>query len=101
MIPTISDKLLPNAVNEAPTTDDTPFAPAATTVNYQNMDRELLKVWQLVHDLSEQLAHNQKITASLQNQAQSLQVSLRDPKHTRSSHHHSLFSLRRTRLTGL
>jgi hypothetical protein len=38
------------------------------------MDSELLQVWQLVHELSDQLALNQKITNTLQNQAGSLKV---------------------------
>ncbi|KAF9021758.1 hypothetical protein BDZ89DRAFT_957210 [Hymenopellis radicata] len=36
------------------------------------MDADLMRIWQLVHDLSEQLAHNQKLTATLQAQANSL-----------------------------
>jgi hypothetical protein len=42
------------------------------------MDNELLRIWQLVHELSEQLAHNQKITSALQSQASALKVSLSD-----------------------
>lgn len=38
------------------------------------MDSDLLRVWQLVHELSEQLALNQKITNALQTQAGSLKV---------------------------
>jgi hypothetical protein len=38
------------------------------------MDNELLRIWQLVHELSEQLAHNQKITNALQSQANTLKV---------------------------
>ncbi|KIY73450.1 hypothetical protein CYLTODRAFT_387109 [Cylindrobasidium torrendii FP15055 ss-10] len=36
------------------------------------MDNDLLRIWQLVHDLSDQLSHNQKLTASLQQQADAL-----------------------------
>lgn len=39
------------------------------------MDGDILRVWQLVHELSEQLALNQKITNTLQSQAGSLKVS--------------------------
>jgi hypothetical protein len=38
------------------------------------MDNELLLVWQLVNELSEQLAHNQKITTTLKSQAGALKV---------------------------
>jgi hypothetical protein len=38
------------------------------------MDNELLRVWQLVHELSDQLAHNQKIANTLQSQAGVLKV---------------------------
>jgi hypothetical protein len=38
------------------------------------MDSELLRVWQLVHELSDQLAHNQKIANTLQSQAGALKV---------------------------
>ncbi len=41
---------------------------------FNTMDGDLLRIWQLVHDLSEQLAHNQKLTATLQAQANSLKV---------------------------
>lgn len=40
------------------------------------MDSELLRVWQLVHELSDQLAHNQKIANTLQSQAGALKVRL-------------------------
>jgi hypothetical protein len=40
------------------------------------MDNELLRVWQLVHELSDQLAHNQKIASTLQSQAGVLKVCL-------------------------
>ncbi|KAF7969846.1 hypothetical protein HWV62_25842 [Athelia sp. TMB] len=36
------------------------------------MDSELLRVWQLIHELSDQLVHNQKVAHSLQNQADNL-----------------------------
>ncbi|KAK0208957.1 hypothetical protein DFS33DRAFT_1306566 [Desarmillaria ectypa] len=51
------------------------------------MDSELMRVWQLVHELSEQLAHNQKLTAALQSQARSLQ--------TQAAHNSAGFVLRR------
>ncbi|KAG7452123.1 uncharacterized protein BT62DRAFT_926343 [Guyanagaster necrorhizus] len=51
------------------------------------MDGELMRVWQLVHELSEQLAHNQKLTATLQSQARSLQ--------TQAAHNSTGFVLRR------
>jgi hypothetical protein len=38
------------------------------------MDSELLRVWQLVHELSDQLAHNQKIASTLQSQTGALKV---------------------------
>jgi hypothetical protein len=38
------------------------------------MDNDLLRVWQIVHELSEQLAHNQKIANTLQSQANILKV---------------------------
>ena len=44
------------------------------TLRDDRMDGELMRVWQLVHELSEQLAHNQKLTATLQSQARALQV---------------------------
>ncbi|KAJ7897298.1 hypothetical protein B0H14DRAFT_400135 [Mycena olivaceomarginata] len=36
------------------------------------MENELVRIWQIVHELSEQLAQNQKTTAALQTQAASL-----------------------------
>ncbi|KAJ6623073.1 hypothetical protein B0H10DRAFT_1786993 [Mycena sp. CBHHK59/15] len=36
------------------------------------MEAELVRIWQIVHDLSEQLAQNQKITTTLQSQAVAL-----------------------------
>lgn len=39
------------------------------------MDTDLLRVLQVIHDLGEQLTHNQKITAALQTQANALKVS--------------------------
>ncbi|KAK0500704.1 hypothetical protein EDD18DRAFT_1145496 [Armillaria luteobubalina] len=51
------------------------------------MDGELMRVWQLVHELSEQLAHNQKLTATLQSQARALQ--------TQATHNSTGFVLRR------
>ena len=39
------------------------------------MESELLLVWQVVTELSEQLAHNQKLASSLQSQASVLKVS--------------------------
>ncbi|KAJ7103139.1 hypothetical protein B0H15DRAFT_811100 [Mycena belliarum] len=36
------------------------------------MESELVRIWQIVHELSEQLAQNQKTTASLQSQAAAL-----------------------------
>ncbi|TDL26397.1 hypothetical protein BD410DRAFT_741712 [Rickenella mellea] len=38
----------------------------------RDMDSDLLRAWQLIHELSEQLAHNQKIVAALQSQANAL-----------------------------
>jgi hypothetical protein len=38
------------------------------------MEGELLRVWQLIHELSDQLAHNQKIANTLQSQAGALKV---------------------------
>lgn len=40
------------------------------------MDNELLRVWQLISELSEQLAANQKITSNLLSQAGNLKVSI-------------------------
>lgn len=40
------------------------------------MDNELLLVWQVVNELSEQLAHNQKLTSALKSQAGVLKVKL-------------------------
>lgn len=40
----------------------------------------LMLVWQVVNELSEQLAHNQKLTAALQSQAGVLKVSTDIPK---------------------
>ncbi|KAF8079101.1 hypothetical protein FPV67DRAFT_1467513 [Lyophyllum atratum] len=51
------------------------------------MDTDILRVWQLVHELSDQLALNQKITATLQAQAGSLK--------TQASHSGTGFTLRR------
>jgi hypothetical protein len=38
------------------------------------MDNEFLRLWQLVHELGDQLAHNQKITSALQSEAEALKV---------------------------
>ena len=38
------------------------------------MENELLLVWQVVNELSEQLAHNQKLTSALKSQAGVLKV---------------------------
>jgi hypothetical protein len=38
------------------------------------MDNELIRVWQLVNELSEQLAQNQKLANTLHSQAGSLKV---------------------------
>lgn len=40
------------------------------------MDNDLLRVWHLVHELSDQLVQNQKITSTLQSQASLLKVRL-------------------------
>lgn len=40
------------------------------------MDSDLLRAWLLVHELSDQLAHNQKMTNALQSRAISLKVRL-------------------------
>ncbi|KAG6845165.1 hypothetical protein H0H87_012961 [Tephrocybe sp. NHM501043] len=42
------------------------------------MDSDMLRLWQLVHELSEQLAANQKLTATLQSQASTLKVQASD-----------------------
>lgn len=39
------------------------------------MDTELLRVWQIVNELSDQLAHNQKLAGTLKSQAGLLKVS--------------------------
>ena len=41
------------------------------------MDNELVLVWQVVNELSEQLAHNQKLTNALKSQAGLLKVCFR------------------------
>lgn len=41
------------------------------------MDNELVLVWQVVNELSEQLAHNQKLTNALKSQAGLLKVRFR------------------------
>lgn len=46
----------------------------ATFNSPSTMDNELMRVWQLVHELSDQLSHNQKLTNTLQSQAGSLKV---------------------------
>lgn len=51
------------------------------------MDTDLLRVLQLIHDLGEQLTHNQKVTAALQTQANALR--------TQASNSVSGFALRR------
>ncbi|GLB43507.1 hypothetical protein LshimejAT787_1400190 [Lyophyllum shimeji] len=51
------------------------------------MDSDILRVWQLVHELSDQLALNQKITATLQAQTGSLK--------TQAAHASTGFALRR------
>lgn len=51
------------------------------------MDSDLLRVWQLIHELSDQLALNQKITSALQSQAGSLK--------TQAANSGSGFALRR------
>lgn len=38
------------------------------------MDTDMLRLYQIVHDLGEQLAHNQKFAASLQAQSATLKV---------------------------
>jgi hypothetical protein len=38
------------------------------------MDSDLVRAWQLINELSEQLSHNQKIIATLSSQAGILQV---------------------------
>ena len=38
------------------------------------MDNDLLRAWLLVHELSDQLAHNQKMSTALQARATSLKV---------------------------
>ena len=39
-----------------------------------DMDTDFLRAWQLIHDLSDQLAHNQKLISTLTSQAGALQV---------------------------
>ncbi|KAG8219457.1 hypothetical protein J3R82DRAFT_385 [Butyriboletus roseoflavus] len=51
------------------------------------MDNELLRAWLLVHELSDQLAHNQKMTSALQSRAASLRG--------QAAHSSSGFALRR------
>ncbi|KAJ6520239.1 hypothetical protein C8R45DRAFT_54025 [Mycena sanguinolenta] len=51
------------------------------------MDNELVRIWQIVHELSEQLAQNQKATSALQTQAAALK--------TQASHAGTGFALRR------
>ncbi|KIL01004.1 hypothetical protein PAXRUDRAFT_821012 [Paxillus rubicundulus Ve08.2h10] len=51
------------------------------------MDNELLRAWLLVHELSDQLAHNQKMTSALQSRAASLKE--------QAAHSGSGFALRR------
>jgi hypothetical protein len=46
------------------------------------MDNELIRVWQLVHELSEQLALNQSVTETLQLQAKTLKVRAHCPHTT-------------------
>lgn len=43
------------------------------------MDNDLLRAWLLVHELSDQLAHNQKMTGALHSRAASLKVRLPHP----------------------
>ncbi|RXW22696.1 hypothetical protein EST38_g3190 [Candolleomyces aberdarensis] len=51
------------------------------------MENELLRMWQLINELSEQLSHNQKMTATLQSQVQVLEED--------SDHSSQGFTLRR------
>ncbi|KAF9225390.1 hypothetical protein BS17DRAFT_778534 [Gyrodon lividus] len=51
------------------------------------MDNDLLRAWLLVHELSDQLAHNQKMTTALQSRATSLKE--------QAAHSGSGFALRR------
>ncbi|KAJ7750225.1 hypothetical protein B0H16DRAFT_1549880 [Mycena metata] len=51
------------------------------------MEAELVRIWQIVHELSEQLAQNQKTTSTLQSQAASLK--------TQATHTGTGFVLRR------
>ncbi|KAJ7116800.1 hypothetical protein C8R43DRAFT_1038122 [Mycena crocata] len=51
------------------------------------MEAELVRIWQIVHELSEQLAQNQKTTSALQSQAASLK--------TQATHTGTGFVLRR------
>ena len=45
------------------------------------MDSDFLRAWSLIHDLSEQLAHNQKMISTLASQAGLLQVrAVREPR---------------------
>lgn len=38
------------------------------------MDTDFVRAWNLIHELSDQLAHNQKMIATLSSQASVLQV---------------------------
>lgn len=63
--------------------------PASAASLFSPMDNELLRVWQLIHELSDQLAHNQKIANALQNQAGSLKVRTV----SQSEHMHGLMTM--------
>lgn len=41
---------------------------------FHDMDSDLIRAWQLLHELSEQNAHNHKMSAALQSQAGALKV---------------------------
>jgi hypothetical protein len=44
------------------------------TRNSAAMENELVRIWQLVNELSEQLAHNQKMAGTLHSQMHTLKV---------------------------
>lgn len=57
-----------------PESTPVPVANILEQIPFIVMDNELLRVWQLLHELSDQLNHNQKISTALQSQAHALKV---------------------------
>jgi hypothetical protein len=62
-----------SSIAHQPSASARPPLPYRDTSN-MIMDNELLRAWLLVHELSDQLAHNQKMTSALQSRATSLKV---------------------------